>query len=196
MQQPNNTGTVLSDEKIIELYFRRNEQAITATDIKYGNYLKVIGYNILKDIWDSEECLNDTYHSTWNKIPPARPSIFQAFLSKIMRDVSISRYRKKNAEKRVPSELVVSLEELEEAIAMGASTEEDRAIKIISDILNEFLSEMSKRERFVFICRYYYCDKVEYIAKMLCTSEKTVYRDIEKLKTTLKEKLREENVEI
>ncbi len=186
----------LPDEKIIEMYFERDEGAISETDAKYGSYLKVIGYNILSDIWDSEECLNDTYCSTWNRIPPEKPSIFQAFLSKIMRDVSISRYRRKNAARRVPSELVYSLDELGDAIVFNASTEEDAAISVIAEVINEFLGELTKRERFVFICRYYYCDKPKYIAEMLGVSEKTVYRDLLTLRTALRGKFREESIEV
>ena len=196
MQRADIKKETLSDEKIIEMYFERNEGAISETDAKYGSYLKVIGYNILADIWDSEECLNDTYCSTWNRIPPEKPSIFQAFLSKIMRDVSISRYRKKNAARRVPSELVSSLDELGDAIVFNASTEEDAAISVIAEVINEFLGELTKRERFVFICRYYYCDKPKYIAEMLGVSEKTVYRDLLTLRTALRGKFREESIEV
>lgn len=197
MERKNHKGSnALSDEKIIEMYFERNELAISETDVKYGNYLKVIGYNILSDIWESDECVNDTYFRAWNKIPPTRPTIFQVFISKIMRDVSISRYRKRQAVSRIPSELLLSLDELSDAIVFGASTEEDAAIGVIADIINEFLKELTKRERFVFICRYYYCDKTKYIAKMLGISEKTVYRDLTRLKQTLREKFTEESIDI
>ena len=196
MRKSENKREILSDEKIIEMYFERDESAISETDVKYGSYLKVIGYNILKDVWDSEECLNDTYCHTWNRIPPEKPSIFQGFLSKIMRDVSVSRYRRKNAAKRVPSELISSLDELGDAIVFGASTEEDEAIRVIAEIINEFLQGLSKRERFVFICRYYYCDKPAYIAGMLGVSEKTVYRDLETLRQALRGKFTEESIEI
>ena len=196
MQNTDKKKTPIPDEKIIQLYFDRDENAITETDVKYGKYLKVIGYNILNDVWDSEECVNDTYFSTWNRIPPDRPSIFQAFLSKIMRDISISKYRKKNALKRVRSELTLSLEELGDCIITSASVEEDYAIKVISEVLNKFLSDIDKRERFVFICRYYYCDKVKYIAEMLGVSAKTVYRDLERLRALLRERLAEEGIDV
>ncbi len=196
MQAAEKNKVPISDERIIEMYFDRDEKAISETDSKYGRYLKTIGYNILHDMWDSEECANDTYYSTWNRIPPEKPSIFQAFLSKIMRDVSISRYRKKSASRRVPSELLVSLEELGDCIVADASVEEDYAIKLISDVLNEFLGGLSKRERFVFISRYYYCDKVKSIAEMLGVSEKTVYRDLESLRAILRGKLVGEGIDV
>ena len=38
---------LLTDEEIIELYWNRNEEAITATDDKYSKYLYAIAYNII-----------------------------------------------------------------------------------------------------------------------------------------------------
>ena len=82
MKKNNSENTSFTDEEIVSLYFSRNESAIDATDKKYGNYLFTIGYNILSDKWDSEECVNDTYFRTWNRIPPEKPNLLAAFLSK------------------------------------------------------------------------------------------------------------------
>ena len=70
----------MQDEKIIELYFERDERAISETDEKYGPYCRKIAYNLLYDEFDSEECVNDTYMKAWSSIPPTRPGIFSAFL--------------------------------------------------------------------------------------------------------------------
>ena len=192
MKKNNKETAHLADEEIINLYLSRDESAIDATDQKYGNYLFTIGYNILNDKWDSEECVNDTYFRTWNRIPPEKPNVLAAFLSKIMRDTSIDRYRKNSASKRMSSELAVSLEELGDCIISNESWEENYAARIIGDILNSVLKSSSKRERFIFVCRYYYCDSVRYIAKMLNTNEKAVYRSLEKTRQKLKDKLIEE----
>lgn len=192
----NTTKAPPRDEEIIDLYFSRDESAINVTDQKYGNYLFTIGYNVLSDKWDSEECVNDTYFRTWNRIPPEKPNIFAAFLSKIMRDTSIDRYRKKTADKRRLSELTLSLEELENCIITEDAIEENIAVRIISDLLNSVLLESSKRERFIFVCRYYYCDSVRYIAKMLNVNEKTVYRSLEKTREELRIRLEKEGVSI
>ena len=155
MKKNNSENTSFTDEEIVSLYFSRNESAIDVTDKKYGNYLFTIGYNILSDKWDSEECVNDTYFRTWNRIPPEKPNLLSAFLSKIMRDTSIDRYRKKTADKRKSSELALSLEELGDCMISNESVEENYAVKIISEILNSVLKCASKRDRFVFVCRYY-----------------------------------------
>ena len=196
MKSTDNKRNTLSDPEIISLYFDRDESAIEETDTKYGNYLFTIGFNILNDKWDSEECMNDTFFRAWNRMPPEKPNILQAFLSKIMRDISIDCYRKKSADKRRASELAVSLEELGDCIICDSSVEEDYAIKLISETLNTFLKDLSKKERFIFICRYYYCDSVRHIANMLNTSTKTIYRKLEKTRNELKIKLIKEGVSI
>ncbi len=184
------TESPISDDRIIEMYFERDEVAIKETDSKYGKYLAVIGYNILRDKWDSAECLNDTYFATWNKIPPERPNIFQAFLSRIMRNISISRYRRKYADKRMRSELVESLEELDDCIVSEANVEEDVLVRELADILNGFLKNVDKRTRFIFVCRYYYCDSVKCIAEMLSLSQQTVYRELAAVRARLRHVLR------
>ena len=60
----------MTDKEIIALYFKRSENAIEQTDVKYGKLCHSISINILNDTRDSEECVNDTYLTLWNKIPP------------------------------------------------------------------------------------------------------------------------------
>ncbi len=54
----------------------------------------------LKDIFDSDECVNDTYHRARLSIPPTRPTRLGAFLAKITRNLAPDRYNKRNAAKR------------------------------------------------------------------------------------------------
>lgn len=106
----------MKDEEIIELYFKRNERAIEETDVKYGNYLESIANNILNDDLDVEECLNDTYLKTWDKIPPTRPKVFKAFLAKIARELAFDKYRASRSKKRGNGTMHEILDELEECI--------------------------------------------------------------------------------
>lgn len=187
-------AAVLTDEKIIELYWARNEQAIGETDKKYGKYLFTIAYNIVHDRLDCEECLNDTYLGTWNRIPPTRPSVLQAFLSRIMRNIAIDRFRKNTASKKVPSELMCSLEELDDCIADGMTVEEEYAVREIARVLSDYLRELPDRSEFIFVCRYYFSDYVKKIAEMLKVSEDTVYRELAEMRQGLKERLDKEGL--
>ena len=195
-QQDKTDKKILSDEEIISLYWEREEKAIDATDVKYGKYLYTIAYNILNDDLDSEECLNDTYLGTWNAIPPQRPRLFQAFLSKIMRNTALGRVRKATSAKRIPSEMMLSLEELDECIPFEPGEDEKYYINRLSELFNNYLDTLTDRQLFVFVCRYYYSDPVVRIADMLKLSTNTVSRDLAKIRNGLKEYLEGEGYSI
>ena len=55
---------IVEDDKIVELYLSRSEEAIAQTAQKYGSRLRNIAYNILNDRETAEECENDAYHET------------------------------------------------------------------------------------------------------------------------------------
>ncbi len=182
----------MTDEAIINLYWQRNERAIQETDKKYKNYLYTIAYNILHDNMDCEECLNDTYLGTWNSIPPQRPSVFKAFLSKIMRNTAVVKYEKNTALKRCNSEMTLSLDELGEAIPAVSSAEEDYMISQLGSIINDYIKTLSDREEFIFICRYYCSDRISDIAEMLHVSERTVFNELTAIRRGLKKILVQE----
>ena len=176
----------LDDEKIIELYWKREEKAIVETDRKYRHYLYTVAYNILHNDPDCEECLNDTYLGTWNTIPPARPTLFQVFISKIMRNTAVVRYKKNTAAKRVPSEMTVSLDELENYVPYDNSAEHDYAVFQISRLLSQYLRSLPEKRAFIFICRFYCSDRICDIADMLHVSESTIFRELNAIKEGLK----------
>mgnify|MGYP001119729186 CR=1 FL=1 len=90
----------MDDSQIINLYFARDENAIVETKNKYQNMCYIVAHNILYSREDSEECVNDTWLRTWNTIPPSRPSVLSTFLAKIVRNLSLNRYRDMHALKR------------------------------------------------------------------------------------------------
>ena len=182
---------LLPDEQIVEMYWNRDEKAIEETDRKYHRYLYSLAYNVLHDDMDCEECLNDTYLGTWNKIPPSRPTWFQAFVAKIARNLALKKYRDERAQKRVPSEMTVSLDEFNECLAYMPSAEEEYHTHRISEILTNYLSTLTDRQEYIFICRYYCSDSVQAIADMLAISVSTVFRDLGEIRDGLKKALEE-----
>jgi RNA polymerase sigma-70 factor (ECF subfamily) len=181
----------LEDEEIVDLYWARNELAITETDKKYRSYLYTIAYNMLHDTPDCEECLNDTYFGTWNAIPPTRPAILRLFLAKIMRNTAVDRIRHDTAGRRVPSELVCSLDELDFSVVAPDKADDSVVMEELVKLLNSYLKTLSERNEFIFVCRYYYADPIERIAAMLHISEKTVYRVLADIHRELSELLKE-----
>ena len=81
----------MEDEKIIDLYFARNEDAICQTEAAYGRKLFSLADRILHDAQDSEESVSDTYMKTWETIPPKRPAYFYAYLAKICRHFALGK---------------------------------------------------------------------------------------------------------
>lgn len=184
--------TLISDEKIIELYFKRDERAITETDAKYRKFLFSIAYNILHDTCDCEECLNDTYKDTWNSIPPARPSLLQAFLAAIMRRTAIDLYKTKTRQKRISSEFTVSLSEIEDFISNKDDTFSSVDANELGRVISDFVRSLSERKMYIFMSRYYIFRPINEIAKLLSCSESTINKEIAAIKKQLKEKLEKE----
>ena len=138
--EPNTTARTkcLSDEKIVELYWQKNENAIRVTNERYGPFLYRIAYNILHDPQDCEECQNDTYLSVWNAIPPTRPQSFRAFIARIMRNIAIDKYYEKTRKKKVPSELTFSLEECGDLISDSENPADDIMAEELGKMISRF----------------------------------------------------------
>lgn len=161
----------MRDEKIVELYWHRDEDAIKATEEKYGAYLTKIAMNILSDPEDSKESVNDTYLAAWDSIPPNRPASLSSYLSKLVRRISIDLYRTKNREKRKASQYSLSLSELSDIIADRETPEDSLELEILGAAISEFLRTRKKVVRTAFIGRYYYLDSVKEVARYCNMSE-------------------------
>lgn len=148
----------LSDAEIVTLYFARDEQAIQRTDEKYGPFCHRLALSILSDSRDAEECVNDTYLKAWNSIPPTRPNSLQAFLGRIVKNISINRYHENKAKKR-NRDFDLSLEELAECIPAP-----DEAADALPALLNEFLGQLPAAERKLFVGRYWHGYSMEALA--------------------------------
>ena len=186
----------MDDEKIVELYWERDEKAIEETDFKYKKYLFSIAYNALHDRLDCEECLNDTYLGAWNAIPPSRPHALKAFLTTITRRIAIKRYHSKMRQSVIPSEMTVSLSEIEDFVAgdgdVSANFDAERLGRVISD----FVRSLSERKQFIFMSRYYMADPIDTIARDLGLSRSMVNKELAAIRSALKEKLESEGYSI
>lgn len=157
----------MEDQLIIDMYFARDEQAIGATRDKYGRLLRSIAYGILRNNEDSEECENDTYLKVWNVIPPTRPSVLQAFLARITRNLSLDRYDQLHAAKRGAGEVPLIIEELEECISdeRASATDDEADDEELKRILDRFLETLPQDTRKIFMRRYFFGDSVNEIAE-------------------------------
>lgn len=192
LQKQTSPRTPLPDEAIVTLYWNRDETAIEETDFKYKNYLFSVIRNLLNDPMDCEECLNDTYLGTWNAIPPTKPAVLKAFLTTVARRAAIKRYHKARKKTAIPSELTVSLSELEGFLSDGGEAESDLDAAALGKVISEFLYSMDKRKRYIFMSRYYVAVSIEKIARELKVSRSTVNKELAAIRKSLKEKLESE----
>jgi len=164
----------MEDSRIVSLYWDRDETAIEQTDRKYGRYLTKIAYNILADREDSKESVNDTYLAAWDSMPPHRPDVLSTYLGKLTRRISIDLFRRKTSQKRGGGEYALSLQELEDCISGGNTTEQALDMQLLSETIAQYLRTVTEEARNVFIDRYYYLDPVKQIASYCRISESKV----------------------
>ena len=179
----------MRDEEILDLYWKRNEQAIAETQKSYGNYCYSIAFHILHDREDSDECVNDTWFRAWNAIPPKRPDKLSIFLGTITRNLSFDKWKRKNARKRGNGEMELALDELLECVPAVHSTEEAVEAAELQRLLNVFLHSLPEKESNIFLRRYWYVEEYNEIAKRygmkLNTVKTSLFRTRQKLKNFL-----------
>lgn len=175
----------MEDARIVQLYWDRNEQAIPATAEKYGSYCTSIARNILSSREDAEECVNDTYLSAWNAMPPHRPDILSAFLGKLTRNLSFNRYKHNRADKRGGGELPLVLEELSELVSGRDDVEQELDSRELIKAIDTFLDTQSAEKRSLFIGRYWYSDSISQLAARYGMKEGAVSMSLSRLRFQL-----------
>ena len=166
----------MEDQKIIALYHNRDESAIRETERKYGTFCRTIAANILSIREDAEECVNDTWHAAWTKMPPELPHSLKAFLGRITRNLSISRFRANHAQKRYNG-MELMLSELEECVPSAVSVEQTVAQKELGEQISDWLETLPEDDRILFIRRYWYGEMVRELAKeWKCTENQIAQR--------------------
>ena len=184
----------MEDAKIIELFQKRQEDAIRETDAAYGRRLFGLSNNILRSFEDSEECVNDTYLKTWEAIPPRKPKHFFGFLASICRNLSLNRLDWKDAAKR-KAEVVALTEEMQLCIPDPGN---DRKLegKELGRLLNAFLASLPKDSRMIFVRRYWYVDTISQIALRYGITESKVKMQLSRTKEKLRKFLEKEGIAV
>lgn len=184
---------MIEDEKIIEMFFERSEQGIRELDIKYGTVCHNLSYHIVGSRQNAEECVNDAYLGVWNTIPPARPNPLLSYVLKIVRNISIKIYWRKEAAKR-SGHYTIALEEIEGCIADQKTVEDEIEARELARIIEAFLDTLTAKERVIFMRRYAYADTYADIAKRVGISEKNVSVRLTLIRQKMKQYLIEREV--
>lgn len=186
----------MDDSSIIELYWQRSERAIVETDGKYGAFCRRIALNILRVQEDAEECVNDTWHSAWRSMPPERPDSLRAFLGRITRNLSLSRWRASHAAKRGSGAVDALLSELGDCIPAPGGVEERVELGELSAIISRWLEGLDADDRALFIRRYWFGDAVKTLAAECGVSANSMAQRMSRLRSSLRTQLEAEGVEL
>jgi RNA polymerase sigma-70 factor (ECF subfamily) len=181
----------LEDERILDLFFERSEQAIEELSQKYGRIMLKISKNTLGSQRDAEECVNDAYLGVWNAIPPARPKPLLAFVCRIVRNVSINRRVKNEALKR-GGNYAACAEELDSVLPSAGGPEEHIDAAALSSSIDGFLAKLPDTDRMLFIRRFFYMDSYEELADASGIREGTIRTRLSRVRNKLKDHLKKE----
>lgn len=183
----------MDDEKIIEMFFDRNELALNETEQKYGRYCFAVSYRILNSNEDSEECVNDTWLAAWNAIPPKKPDSLRGFLARICRNISLDRLDFLKADKRNQN-VTEAFEELEAFLSGGEENIPEEMF--MREAVNRFLASLDRKTRIIFMRRYWYFCSIPEIAESMGISENSVRVTLHRTKLRMKSFFEKEGITI
>lgn len=179
----------MDDEQIISLLFRRDETAISETDLKYGRLCRAAAKNITGTAEDGEECVSDTYLALWNTVPPTHPLHLCAYLMGILRRLCLERVRYRCADRRGGGEYAVCLEELDECIADRSGAEDNVMFRELTRAVNRLISRLPSDDRVIFLSRYWLCAPIAEISAATGFSESKIKSSLRRSRLRLRDSL-------
>ena len=185
----------MEDIQIIDLYWKRNETAITETDTKYGGFCRRISNNILHNPWDSEECVSDAYTRSWDTMPPQRPMSLRAYLGAILRNLSISRYRAEYAQKRSGGAGLL-LSELGDCVPAPENVQRTVEAGELGELISAWLRKLEAGDRALFVRRYWNGDSVKALAAEMGLRPNALTKRLLRLRDNLRRELEREGISV
>lgn len=179
----------MTDLQIIDLYWKRNSDAISYSEQKYGNYCHSIARNILSSLLDAEECVNDTWVGAWNSMPDQRPQNLRVFLGTITRRIACSRLRTEYAQKRGSGQIPLVLDELDACLPTAPNVAQVIEARQLEKAINIFLHTLPEQDCNIFLRRYWYAESIDQISRrydiLPSTIKSSLYRSRRKLRAYL-----------
>ena len=182
------------DQRIIALFFARDERAVAETAEKYGALCMRIAEQILGSRADAEEVVNDAYFRLWNAIPPANPSHFQAFVLTLTRRAALDLADTLNRKKRRGDRYAAALSELEAVVAAPDDVQHQTEQHAVSEAIGRFLDDLPEQQRMMMLKRYWYLMTAREIAKEMQVPETRVRVTLMRLRNRLREYLEKEEL--
>lgn len=182
----------MNDEQIIELFQKRDEQAIRESMATYGSYCRTVAAGILADPGDVEEAVADTWLAAWDAIPPHVPKYLRLFLGRITRNQAVSIWRRNHARCRGSGQIPLALEELGTCVCRENDPEETVNTKELARVITAFLKNEPAQRRKVFLRRYFYLEEIPAIAHRYDLKESNVRMMLSRTRQKLKKYLTQE----
>lgn len=182
----------MEDRQIVQLYLARDEKALLETKGKYGAYCHSLAWRILNNDADAEEVVNDTWLRAWNSIPPKQPVALRSFLAKITRNLALNRHRDQTAQKRGGGEVELALEELNECIPSLENVHDALEGRELTGVIHRFLQTQSRRDRSIFLARYFSVESIGCIARRHSLTEANTRKILSRTREKLRDYLSKE----
>ena len=179
----------MEDTEIVQLYWDRNERAISESDAKYGSLCRSVALRILGIPEDGEECVSDTWLRAWNAMPPQKPALLSSFFGRITRNLAFDRWRSRSAEKRGGGETAAVLEELGDLVSGGDDPQKRLEDGELMRDLNAFLRSLPQEKRRLFLRRYWYGDPVSALAERFGMRENRISVSLHRIRKQLRDYL-------
>ena len=184
----------VDDERIISLFYSRDEQALRETDSRYGALCRSVARNILGSSEDAKECVSDALLTAWNAIPPAKPRNYCAYLMKLVRGHAVNRWHANRAEKRGGGQTPAALDELAECISARETVESESDRRALLEAITAFLGTLPEQQRHLFVRRYWYTDPVQVLARDFGMSENRISVTLSRIRKRLHTYLEKEGL--
>ncbi len=181
----------MEDHQIIDLYWKRDESAITETDCKYGIFCHRIAMNLLSVHEDAEECVSDAYLQAWNSMPPQRPKKLKLWLGQVVRNIAINLWHKSHAKKRYNG-VDQLLSELEDTIPSNQNVEREIENAELGAMINEWLLSLPEDDRNLFVHRYWHGIALNELARRRNIPPQKLAQKMYRLRLSLKSFLEKE----
>ena len=182
----------VEDEAIVELLWTRDETGLRLAGEKYGSLCRGLARRLTGSAEDGEECWSDALLRLWNSVPPERPKYLRAYLLKLTRGIAIDRLRASGAEKRGGGELPLLLEELGDCLSGGPAPEGEALARALGEAVSRFLEGQPKRDRALFLRRYFRGESVGDLAREFGMKENSVSVSLRRTRLKLRERLEKE----
>ncbi|MBQ4141509.1 MAG: sigma-70 family RNA polymerase sigma factor [Clostridia bacterium] len=183
----------MKDEKIIDLFFARDEEALRQIENKYGSLCRYIASNFLCLREDRDECVNDVMLALWNSIPPAKPENLPGYISEVTRRQAVNKSRANNAWKRGAQVQIVN-EELLSMLDDGTDLAEEYESRRAGELISKFLRTLGDFERRAFLMRYWFDMSPSEIAKQFSCGESKIKMTLMRTRAKLADYLRKEGI--